>query len=294
VSHLDELGADYSVFAGLTDPQLRSDAARLVDFLGNEQVAVPPGLASLPEAIPHLRATVEAAHPDRKSMTLAAARCLEWARSVQPESRRPFLESLPVMAPALNDLGEEGMALVIAAANRDPRTVPCIARYAMTTGKIIRAMAQLAAADAPVELLQRLVGAVTVESMEQSKDAEKLVPAIAAVPGSLGLAVTLAENNISSAYGAVSALPKALKAVGAGGGMREAYLDMFQSLAATVGIGCAGFCLDRLPSLLASHGVDKVREFVAAASACARHYGVRAGQAFLERKTRVAAGMLES
>jgi hypothetical protein len=93
--------------------------------------------------------------------------------------------------------------------------------------------------------------------------------------------VTIAERNVSSAYGAAKGLPSSLRKVE----RRAEYLDDMRLLVETVGISSVGFILDTLPVLYRTPGVERTREFVKLASECARFYGQAAGQAFLERRT---------
>jgi hypothetical protein len=274
-AHVSELDPAYRIFDGLTDPKLRVEAAKLVDFLRGEEIAVP--LDVPPDALPFLRAAAASAHPDRKCLGLLAARFGSWVARVQPASRTAFFEGMVPLGPALADFGEEGMADVITAVNRDPRLMACISSYALTTKPIVLAIARLAVT-APVEWLQRLVAAVSVSKMEESKDAERLLPVLAQVPDALPVIVALAEQNVSSAYGACKGLAK-MKAP------RLEYLEDMRLLAETVGISSVGFSLDTLPGLEPS----RAREFVQLAAECAREYGKSAGQAFLERKTAASA-----
>ena len=278
-AHVSELDPAYRIFDGVSDAKLAAEAAQLIDFLRGEQIAVPLDVPI--DAIPYLRAAAQTAHPDRKCLGLLAARFGSWLAQVRPESRTAFFEGMVSLGPALADFGEEGMAGVVASVNRDPRLMACISSYALTSKPIVLAITKLAQG-APVDWLQRLVAAVTVAKMEENKDAERLVPALAAVPDTLPAIVTLAETNVSSAYGACKGLPAALKKAGAA---RAGYLEDLRLLAETVGISSAGFALDTLPGLYRNPGVERAREFVGLAAECARQYGKTAGQAFLERKT---------
>ena len=281
-AHVAELDPGYRLLEGVSDERLRSDGARLIDFLCGEQIDVPLDVPA--PALPYLRAAAESAHPDRKCLSLLAARFGAWLGQVKPESQRAFLEGIASMGPAVADLGEQGMGDVIRAVNRDPRLMACVGSYAFTTKPIVLAIAKLAV-EAPVELLQRLVAAVPVGSMEDSKDAERLVPALAQVPEALAAIVALAERNPSSAYGACQGLPTALKKLTAGEA-RTGFLDDFRLLAETVGISSVGFTLNVLPGLYVKSGFEPTRQFVSLAAECARLYGQRAGQAFLDRKTK--------
>ena len=277
-AHAAELDPGYLLLEDISDPVLRAEAVRLIDFLRGEQIAIPTDVPA--EALPYLRAAAESAHPDRKCLGLLAARFGSWLHRITPESRVAFFDGIGSLGPAIADFGEEGMNDLIAAVNRDPRLMACISSYALTTKEIVLAISKLAV-DAPVEWIQRLVGAVTVAKMEESKDAERLVPALALVPDALPGVVTLAERNVSSAYGACKGLPAALKSVEA----RAEYLEDFRTLAGTVGISSVGFALDTLPGLYRKSGLEAARQFVHLAAECARQYGQTAGQAFLERKT---------
>ncbi len=280
-AHVSELDPGYRIMDGLSDPALRTQAAQLIDFLRAEQIGIPTDVPA--EALPFLRAAAESAHPDRKCLSLLAARFGSWFSQVKPESRSAFLDGIVPLGPALADFGEAGMTDLIAAVNRDPRLMACISSYALTTKEIVVAMASLAVGG-PVEWLQRLVGAVPVAKMENSKDAERLVPALALVPDALAAVVTLAERNVSAAYGACKGLPAALKKVE----RRAEYLSDMRTLAETVGISSTGFVLDTLPGLYRQAGPEQAHAFVELAAECARQYGQSAGQAFLERKSAAA------
>jgi len=278
-AHVSELDPAYRIFDGLSDPKLRAEAAKLVDFLRGEEIAVP--LDVPPDALPFLRAAAESAHPDRKCLGFLAARFGAWVARVQPESRTAFFEGMISLGPALADFGDEGMSDVVTAVNRDSRLMACISSYALTTKPVVLAIAKLAV-DAPVEWLQRLVAAVTVTKMEESKDAERLLPALALVPDALPIIVVLAERNVSSAYGACKGIGKVTAS-------RAEFLEDMRLLAETVGISSVGFSLDTLPGLYRGIGLERAREFVKLAAECAVEYGQSAGQAFLERKTAASA-----
>ena len=281
-AHVNELDPAYRLFQGLNDDRLRAEAARLIDFLHGEEIAVPLDLP--PAALPFLRAAVEAAHPDRKCLGLLAARFGAWLGQVKLESQPAFLKGLASLGPAIADLGEVGMGDVILAVNRDPRLMASIGSYALTTKPIVLAIAKLAVA-APIDLIQRLVAAVPVAKMEDNKDAERLVPALAKVPEALAGIVTLAERNQSSAYGACQGLPAAFKKLTAHAVDRADFLEDFRLLAETVGISSVGFALHTLPDFYGKLGRERARQFVFLAAECARQYGPGSGQAFLERKT---------
>jgi hypothetical protein len=282
--HATELNPVYASLEPLEDPGVRAEACRLLDFLASQQIAVPRELAFLGVAIPALRAGVEAAHPSRSCIRFIVERFAQWVAKLAAAARPVFLEQFATLAPAAEDLGDAGMAQAIDAVNRDPRVMASLAAYAMTNREIVLAMAKLAgetARSGRVDLLQSLVASLPVEQMEESKDAKKLVPAIAAVPQALPVAVALTSRSPSTAYGVCRALRKLLP----GHLHTAAYLEDFLLLAESIGVQCAGYCTAVLPGLYARHGVEATRQFVATAADCARRYGAFAAMALLERRT---------
>ena len=269
-SHAAELHPVYRLFQGLTEAAQRQAAAELLDYVLAEQIPIPEPFQPAPETLPVLRDAVKQAHPDRKAAAYLLANISHW-------SNPALLESLPALAPAVLDLGDDGMKTLLEAAVLDPRTVPAVAAYAMTNKAIIRAAATLAlhaARNHQIADLQRLTAACPAEKMEESKDAERLFPAVAAVADALPLAAALAARNISSARGTCLKLAKISRT--------PAYLSDFRTLVEAVGIQAIGFCLGELHR---GHGDPGMRNFVAQAAEAARQYGTFAGQAFLERKT---------
>jgi len=288
-AHAAELHPVYSSMEALPDV-LRAEAARLIDFLMAQEIPVPP-LERLGSAIPRLQAALAAAHPDRATLEFIAPRFAGWVEQLLPEARAVFLEEFPALAPAARDLGEDGMARLIQATNQDPRVFACVATYAMTNRGIIVAMASLAAEavrTGRVDLLQSLSASLSIDEMEKSRDAERLPSAMAEVPQALPVTVALAKLNPSSARGACERLKKIL----AGHPHQAEYLQDFLALVDVLGAQCTGAATSDLPGYYVRHGVEPTRRFVGATVEAARRYGVRAGQALLERRTRAAKEML--
>lgn len=298
-AHREELGAAYRVFDRLDVPELRREAGLLIDFLQGEQISVPETIGDPAEGLPCLRKSVEAAHPDRKCIAFLLKGFPDWTRAVAPASRETFLRRLPELAPAVYDLGDAGMRTVVEAVSAEPRTLGPIAAYAMTTAGAIRAIAELAhaaAAHQRVDLLEALAEAFPATAMEESKDAERLLPAVAAAATAAGsawseameLALLLIRNSVSSAYGAFSALPGALRKVPDTG----VYLRDFREISEAVGLRAIGLCLGTLPGWHAKQEREALRRFVALGCEAAREFGALAGMAFLERKTKASKQLL--
>ncbi len=278
--HIRELHPAYGLFSILTDAVSRKAAAELIDFLLAEEIPLPEVFHPMPESLPALRDAVKAAHPDRKCIAYILANVSKWN---DPSVR----DSLPALAPALLDLHDDGMAMLLEAAALDGRAVSAVAAYSMTNKAIVRAAAGLAlhaTRTGRIGDLQRLTAACPAERMEESKDAEKLLPAVAAVPDALALAAAIAQRNISSARGVCLKLAKLDRT--------PEYLSDFQLAVEAIGVQSVGFCLETLPGLYAAHGLERTHAFVAMAAEAAREYGSHAGQAFLERKTKAAKAAL--
>jgi len=284
----------------MQDSSLQSEAGRLIDIILSEQLT-PPAQFPPPDSIPTLRASVEKAKPDRRCMQYLLRSFPAWMGAVSPAARAMFLEVMPDLAPAAYDLNDAGMGMVLEAAASDPAILRPVASYAMTTDKAIRAIAAVArqaAEQRRVDLLQAFAAAFPSEKMEESKDAEKLLPDIRrfteaskAWPEAMQLAIALAERSPStaraSAKDAVAVLGK-LPAADHG-----PYLDDFRLIVESIGIRAAGFCLRTLPALYQRHGSEHVRRFVSLACQTANNAGVLAGEAFLNRKTEAARGILK-
>jgi hypothetical protein len=298
-THLEQLGPAYRVFDRLSGPHQREAAAALIDFLHSEQFRIPEWFADPPDALPCLRAAVKAAHPDRKCIAFLIERFPGWLSAVAPGSRPAFEEELPNMAPAVFDLNDAGMRLVLEVASADPRALKHIAAYAMTTAEAIRAIAAIAhsaVAHHRIDLLESLVAAFPAAKMEESRDAERLLPAIASAaaaagpawPQLLAAAITLTRLDVSSACGTCKSLPKAIARVSD----PAAYLADVDSILGAIGLRAIGLCLKTLPAWHSIHPVENVRRFVQVACAASREFGVLSGMAFLERKTDAARRLL--
>lgn len=281
-AHLDELHPAYRAVHTIADPTLRTEAAKIIDFALTQHLPV-PAIDQASEANGCWRAAIQTAHPDRKCVSYILTNFSAWWKRIEPPARPAFLEGFPHLAPAVHDLSNAGMGHVIQAVNRDPRLLPVIYSYAMTTGEAIRAVARLATS-CDVAQLQKLVDVFPAQRMEASKDAERFLPALGAVPDALPLALVLTEHNVSSAY----AVCRALKNLD----RPPTYVDDFRLLVECIGISVSGVCLHELPRWHKQHGAEATHRFVQAAAECGRTYGVHAGQQFLERRTQAARQLL--
>lgn len=275
-AHAAALGPAYRIFDSLSDPALRREAGLLADLVTSGEYTIPEGFGQPAESIPCLRRALETAQPDRKCAAFVLRHFGSWAQSLEGPARAAFLESFPPLAPAVADLGEEGMRLLLDTVRREPRTLSCIAAYAMTDKANIRAIVRIAAVN-PIETLQRLVAGFPLSLIEEHREAEKLLPAVAEAPHAASIAAAMLPANVSSVIGVFQKLKK-LPA-------EADYVEDFRALVESVGVQANGFCLNTLPALRRKHGAEKTREFVAAAVEVARNYGARAGQAWLEQRT---------
>jgi len=298
-SHVAELGAAYQVFHRVAPPDLRREAALLVDFLQNEQIAIPAHLGDPEDALPCLRAAVERAHPDRKCIGFLLAGFPGWVNAVAPPSRQAFLDAFPELASEVLDLGDAGMKQVVDIVSSQPAAMKPIAAYSMTTAEVIRSVVRIAHAVVTyqrMDLMDALVEAVPParlrgedEDEGWQRDSGRLLDAIAASrdaagdawPAAMELGLVLARLNVSSAYAAMSALPGAIAKTLSPG----VYLNDFRALVGAIGLRSVGTCLNALPTWYSKAGGEVTRRFVNLACEAGRGYGVVAGMAFLERRT---------
>lgn len=307
-SHLEELSRKqrgYEWLGAIEDAVERREAARLVDYLVGQEIAVPDSLGSelgdTPHAMVALRASVEAVHPDRKCVSFLLNGFAGWLKAVAPSSRQAFLDGLPQLAPAVHDLGDEGMRLVTAAVSVAPSVMASLSAYALTTADAIRAMAKLAARAAEsdcVDALETFTGAFPAALMEDNKEARKLLPVVEHAAAAVGdsacdallrLAAAITARSVSSANGTLGRVAEAAKRVI----NPRSYLEDFAILVRWIGIQACGVGLEKLPEWHKQHGAERVRVFVEVAAAIARGNGARAGEAFLEQKTPAALGELD-
>jgi hypothetical protein len=257
-----------------------AEAAPLVDLIISEKLNVPEDFAQCgslgADALACWGATARAAHPYRSSMQVVLLRFPGWWRDSTLEQREAMKAHLPQLAPAIGDLLDEGVRALISAGQT---ALACAAGYALTTGDSVRAIQKIAAhgTASPAlrdELLNRLAQVFPAEKMEESRDAERFLPALeraAAAAGeswdlALRIGLQLAESDVSSAYGSCLEMPKSI----AKARSPRAYLDQFLALVTALGNRAAGACLKKLPLV---DNPALTEEAVRAASA----YGVEAG-----------------
>jgi len=250
---------------------------------------------------------VAAASPSRQAMHLILEQFSRWLDEASADVRGPFLELLPILAPLLAELGDDGVRKLLETAGRMSEPADrqlffeCARAYGVTTGASVAGLCEIArpAIDwRRPEYLRRLLAAVEPEKAMETRDGRELLPALAhlstltASKGEaawcrgMALILTLAEKNHSSAC---------VAARRAAGSLRErspeeatAYLADFARLVDTVGARIVGFGTQTLPALYRSHGIEATRAFVEAAATAAELCGVSAGQAFLEGVTAAA------
>lgn len=276
--HIDELGAPYSWLRETANLAERRDAVAIVDIALGEKLPL-PGVLSAPGGLRALRRALERAQ-DRRGRKQLLTGMADWVSWVQPASLDAFLEGLPLLAPAVGDLGSEGMRQVAEAVNREPRFMPCIYSFADTTREIIRSIVRLATA-AELGWMQRLVEMFPLSRVVEDREAERLLGILGDIPGALPLLLTIARWNVSSAYGVARRL--------SGKTLDPRYLRSFEQLVEAMGTRVIAFCLNRLPKLVECNRAD---EIVRAALATVENYGVLAGEALLEGRTVAARKLL--
>ncbi len=297
---------------------LRSDAARVAELAVAHELDGAPaeacarallagGADTSTARFAAWRRTLEAADPDRPGMALALGLFGHWL-SVAPAAEAPLLAGIAGIAPVLAELKADGVLDVVTVAGSapDPAALWTAAgAYGSTDGAtvlgIIRLGARAQSWDQPA-LLDRLRVALPPERTDESRDAERFIPALAAFgeravalgqahgQAAVALALTLAENHVSSGYSVATDGRRVLDAMDAVTAL--AYLEDFGRLADTVGARVTGFGLKTLPGLYPKHGAARTRAFVQAAASVAEAYGTTAAQWFYERKTEVARDLL--
>jgi hypothetical protein len=267
------------------------EATKLVDVLVAEQLSVPGGFpeatAMGPEAIGLWGETLASARPYRKAMQMAADRFPAWWEQATEDQRKAMREYLPRLAPAAGELGDGCMRDLIGGGAAALR---CASTYALTTPDAPPAIAgivrQATGDDAERDrLLDALVDAFPASRMEESRDAERLLPVLARAVTASGeawapamrLAILLIANDPSSAYGALKSLPAALAKVDSGSSSKADYLDQFISLVESLGNRVVGASLDKLPR------AADARAMVRQVTETTRAYGAEAGARLLQR-----------
>ena len=286
---LDELVSKvspaYEIFRGGGDFPV--PAGPLVDLIVAEKLHVPAGFAAQAalgaEALTAWGRSVEGAKPYRNAMQLIVDRFPEWWNAADEAGRAALAKYLPQLAPAVADLDPSGVPDLLAAGEA---TFACAASYSLADKPAVRAIGAVARAgsrDAArcSAVLAELAAAFPISMIEESREAERFLPALGKVVEAAGsgwaeaveLATALVKNDASSAYGVLEAVPKALAVVKSD---RQAYLGQFLALVRALGNRVSGVCLKRLP---AAAGADVTVE---RAVQLASRYGVLAAERFLE------------
>jgi hypothetical protein len=315
---LEEAGAEPASFA-----LLQKETAAFVELVIAQELRVSNGVFQAFAAITQLgkpldldalaawRSALGAACPSRKGVRLVLNSFDQWLNQVTPDARPSFLQMLPQIAPCIPQLGAKGMQDLLQAASAvaapdDLRTVwSCVGAYGSTTGPAILAacrIAQRAVAWGERGYIERVKATILPERLGESRDAERLLPALAQLSDSCAdhgqalwcdafdLILTLAGANYSSAYVVARDLPKRLRRCPPDAALL--YVEDFHRLVGVMGIRVAGFGLNDLPKLYRKCGLTPTRAFVEAARATAEAYGVTAGQWFCEQKTEAARNVL--
>jgi hypothetical protein len=262
------------------------EAAPLVDLIVSEKLDVPGDFADAgsldAEALNCWAATARSAHPYRSAMQVVVNKFAGWWRDADSEQRRAIVAHLPQLAPSIGDLLDEGVRQLITAGKP---ALACAAAYSLTTGDAVKAIVQIAVCGTEQpgvrdEMLRHLAEVFPAEKMEESRDAERFLPALARAVAAAGggwdvalrIGTHLAAADVSSAYGTCLEIPKAITRAAE----PRPYLEQFLALVTALGNRAAGVCLKKLP---ASNNPAAVEDVVRVASACGVEAGmVRLGQ----------------
>ncbi len=277
-AHADELNAAYAWARRFEDPADRRHAAAVLDILLRERIAVPADLPTDASIGCLLRAMKQAA-PNRDTIVAVATGFGGWWRQIGANARAMFLEQFPRLAPAVADLGADGMKQVVESVNRDPRLLVSIAHFAPTTRAIIRSVVRVATTQ-PVAEMQRLVAAFPMALIEEDRQAEKALALLGDAPHALALVLDIAEKNASSAAGLIPRLPKTP--------VDPDYLRLFCSAVKAAGTQAIGWCLSELPKLLERLGAARLQTLMEGVTTTSEQYGELAAMALLERRTKAA------
>ena len=289
-SFLDELiskvSPAYEIFRG-TAVEGKIAAGALVDLLVAEKLRVPAnfaqGSALGEDALVAWARSVEGAKPYRNAMQLVLDRFPDWWTATDAAGKSSLTEHLPHLAPAIADVGDGGVNALLKVGDA---AFGAAAAYSLANAEAVRAVVSIARAG-PADrercsaVLNKLVEAFPLKMIEDSRDAERLLPALGKTVEASGngwaeaveLATLLVTNDPSSAYGVLEALPKSLAGATAD---KQEYLRQFVSLVAALGNRCSGVCLKRLPhSAQAPAAVERALHL-------ASLYGVQAAERHLE------------
>jgi hypothetical protein len=244
-------------------------------------------------------------------MKLVLERFGAWIEEAPGHRRAMLSEALPDLAPVIGELGASRMQELLAGVNRienddaASRLLAVLRPYGTTDAPTVMGLYRIAARALALGMeteLDTLVSALPVDSILEDDDAMVLMPALAdcgdqcaaaaegAWPNCLRLAAVLTARSFGSALVAARKLPAAFKALD-----QDAvgpYLAAFASLVEAIGTRTTGYGIRRLPRIFAKHGPERTGMFVQAALDATQRYGIAAGEAVLERRTRAARELL--
>lgn len=248
------------------------------------------------------RDALESSLPDRRSGALVLHGFVGWIQA-SPAFLRPLLTGdLGVLFAHAADLGDDGIRRVLAdVGSVGPGLAEAAAAFVKTYAetdaahfKAVASLAALALTQGRRDAMDRLVAGVTLDQMMESRDACRLLPALAAActaaeaaaPGSaihlLEAASRLADGHLSSTYGLVRRMPRILKRLPAS--VVGAYLAGSARLLEAAGPRLIGYVLDSLPGVFRKNAAE-AETVVTDAAALALQGGTTAAEWYLERRT---------
>jgi hypothetical protein len=287
-----KLSPAYAILRKVGEGAVARQLGLLLDELQAEQIT--PGAAldrgveailALPEAerAPAARCWrtfVARARPDRKS----ASACVEvfpvCLACVETLVRPAFFDGLPPLGPAAHAIGADLFTSLAGALNHSgPGNAALVLRfaaaYAETSPEIARAAVRIAVTCAQArreDLLETLMAAFPFAQVFDTRENERLLPALAPLPATaLPLLTAILRDNVSSTVDVAKRLPALLAKQSNPG----AYLDAFHQIHAVVGPRAIGFCLSHLPALDHARTAALARDTAAQAGALAAENAIQ-------------------
>jgi len=285
---------------------------RVIDHTILTEVALDPsvwsGVVSAPSEdlaadLAGIDSALAATGQDRGRTQLLLRNYPAWMRQSSPVSWPHLRSILPKISPMLDELGAEGIEVIIecfngcGSAETAGVVSDAVATYAETAGDIVRAAAELSSLflrTGSPDAIAGMLRTVTPEQIFDSKDARGLLPAIAKLKvADDPVWSTAAEACIISAgYNHSTALNLARTLSGVLARLRPEiavpYALALREVVASGGISLIGFATKQLPAMFESAGAERAATFVSEGCSIARKYGRVAAQEFFEQKTSAA------
>ncbi|MBL7115247.1 MAG: hypothetical protein ISS35_05725 [Kiritimatiellae bacterium] len=307
-----------------TQEHIRAQLSELVDFILwqdlrinvsvlNEQLqrALSQDFMEPTELIRAWKKAVMAGLPTRGSCMEFLNAFLDYCEILPAELRQAFVRGVSPLSPYVGEWGKPDTAALVATIGavgtpeRIETLLKTIVGYAETDAKIMRAAIQVTARLLKVDrnyVIDILTQEITLDKMMESRDACRLLPALAKAitaadtvdaesgPTVASCVLAIAKINISSACACAVTFGKLASKLPAD--RFDAYIRHVESLTTQGNIRLLGFCLNELPSLARQHSPKSLSEFIYHATMVSKNYGINAAEKFLRRETPAAKSAL--